>query len=34
MVIAVSGKGRNLTLAELGQLLEELRLEPQLQQLN
>src|SRR3989304_2614760 len=32
-LIAGSGKRRRLTLAELGQLLEELRLEPQLQQL-
>jgi len=33
-LIAVSGKRRRLTLDELSRLLEELRLEPQLQQLN
>lgn len=33
-LIAISGKGRKLTLAELNQMLDQLGLEPQLQQLN
>lgn len=33
-LVAVSGKGRKLTLAELNQMLDQLGLEPQLQELN
>jgi hypothetical protein len=33
-LIAVSGKGRQLTYEEIDQLLDQLGLEPQLQELN
>jgi len=33
-LIAVSGKGRKLTFQELDELLERLKFEPQLQELN